>query len=399
MNILTINISRVVLFVIFTLLFTACQNTTNLEKKAFIVDGSLFLDDHFPYYKDIKIESMEDVFAIDDRMRLMVKEKLMTSRDVEKRATKLINHIFDKDNVGLAYSSDANVSAVNAYNNQKANCLSLTILAYSLAKEANLKVVFQDVKIPEYWVRNGSYSMLTGHVNLVIKKPESPHAPIFFGSNLLTIDFDPFVIKTSFPKTIISQSYVLSMFYSNKGAQAIVDKDFTKAYAYFKAAIEIAPNFSPAWANLGILYRMEGFSTLAKKSYRIALEVNPDNYTAMGNLSLLLDDKIDRKEIESIHRTLKIERDKNPYYYALLADEAFHLNNYKQALTHYRKAIKLNKHAHEFYFGLAKVYFALNENKKAQRAMSKAISYNRVSSIDLTYIAKLNFLKQQELAH
>lgn len=387
------------LFVIFTLLLTACQSTASLEKKSFIVDKRLFLDEHFPESKEIKIETMEEVFAIDDRMRIMVKEKLMTSQDIEKRASKLINHIFDKNNVALAYSSDANVIAVNAYNNQKANCLSLTILAYSLAKEANLEVVFQNVKIPEYWVRNGSFSMLTGHVNLVIKKPRSPHAPIFFGSNLLTIDFDPFVIKTSFPKTIISQSYVLSMFYSNKGAQAIVDKDFTKAYAYFKAAIEMAPNFSSAWANLGILYRMQGYSTLAKKIYRIALEINPENYTAMGNLSLLLDDKIDSKEKENIHKTLRIERNKNPYYYALLADEAFHLKNYGQAITHYRKAIKLNKHAHEFYFGLAKVYFALNENKKAQRAMSKAISYNRVNSIDLTYIAKLNYLKHQELSH
>jgi hypothetical protein len=32
------------------------------------------------------------------------------------------------------------------------------------------------------------------------------------------------------------------MFYSNKGAQALVNKQFTKFYAYFKAATTIVPS-------------------------------------------------------------------------------------------------------------------------------------------------------------
>jgi tetratricopeptide (TPR) repeat protein len=96
---------------------------------------------------------------------------------------------------------------------------------------------------------------------------------------------------------------------------------------------------------------------------------------------------------------LKIKRERNPYYYALLADEAFYLGNYEGALLHYRKAIKLNNQAHEFYFGLAKVYYALNENNKAQNAIARAISYNRINSIDVMYLAKLDFLKNKEGAH
>ena len=75
-------------------------------------------------------------------MRLMVKEKLMTERDIRKRSMRLLKHIFDQNNVALAYTSTANISAIDAYHSQKANCLSLTILAYALAKDADLDVDF-----------------------------------------------------------------------------------------------------------------------------------------------------------------------------------------------------------------------------------------------------------------
>jgi tetratricopeptide (TPR) repeat protein len=399
MDVFTSKLNQVGLIFVFTLLLSACQNTNNINDKEFIVDESIYLDEYFPHYQDIKIETQNEIFAIDDRMRLMVKEKLMTERNIKKRSMRLLKHIFDQNNIALEYSSTANITAIDAYNSQKANCLSLTIMAYALAKEANLDIEFQDVKVPEYWVRNGSYNMLTGHVNLVITKPRSPHAYVYLGSKILTIDFDPFVTKTSFPKSIISQPYVLSMFYSNKGAEALVNKEFTKAYAYFKSATLIEPKFSSAWANLGILYKRIGQFESAQQSYRHAIKVNPENYTAMSNLALLLDEKNDGKELISIRQTLKNQRENNPYYFALLADEAFYEANYEQALSYYRKAIRLNSRVHEFYFGLTKVYYALNENEKAQSAISRAISYNRIDSIDLRYIAKLDFLKQQEDSH
>ena len=384
---------------VFTLLLTACQNINNINHKAVMIDESIYLDEYFHNYQDVKIETQEEIFALDDHMRLMVKEKLMTERDIQKRSMKLLKHIFYQTNVELAYNATANISAIEAYHSKQANCLSLTILAYALAKEANLDVDFQNISIPEYWVRNGSYNMLTGHVNLVITKPKTPSTHIVFGSEILTIDFDPFVNKKSFPKTIISQSEILSMFYSNKGSQALIEKEYTKAYAYLKAAIITEPNFSSAWANLGILYKRVGHVLLAKQSYRHAIKINPENLTAMSNLALLLHNKNDSKELANIRKILKTKRESNPYYYALLADEAFYVANYEQALVNYRKAIKLNNQAHEFYFGLAKVYYALNENNKAQNAIARAISYNRINSIDVRYLAKLDFLKSQEDSH
>ncbi len=61
------------------------------------------------------------------------------------------------------------MTAAQAYHSKSANCMSLTIMAYAMATHAGMNVAFQEVDIPEYWVRNGKYSLLTGHVNLLVK--------------------------------------------------------------------------------------------------------------------------------------------------------------------------------------------------------------------------------------
>lgn len=90
--------------------------------------------------------------------------------------------------------------AQDAYNQKTANCISLTILAYSLAELAGLDAEFQDVRVPEYWVRNGDYNMLSGHVNLQIKRPKQVSSLLLFDSKGIEVDFDPFIQKQNFLK-------------------------------------------------------------------------------------------------------------------------------------------------------------------------------------------------------
>jgi Tfp pilus assembly protein PilF len=77
---------------------------------------------------------------------------------------------------------------------------------------------------------------------------------------------------------------------------------------------------------------------------------------------------------------------------ALLADEAFYEQDYLKAKTFYKKAIRLNRKVHEFYFGLAKVYYKTNELTLAKNAMKRAIHLNRITSTQAQYVAKLSFL-------
>ncbi|MFM9587671.1 hypothetical protein, partial [Streptomyces caniscabiei] len=63
---------------------------------------------------------------------------------------KLLQFLLDNGDASLSYQSGATLIANQAYQNLNANCLSLSILAYSMADFLGMHSQFQQVHIPEY---------------------------------------------------------------------------------------------------------------------------------------------------------------------------------------------------------------------------------------------------------
>ena len=185
------------------------------------------------------------------------------------------------------------------------------------------------------------------------------------------------------------------MFYNNKGAEALVKQQYSVAYQYLKAATMADSKMSRAWGNLGVLYRLTGHLVEAEQIYRFALKLDNNNLTVYTNLSLLLSMQGKEDEAQTIENKIFNLRSHNPYYFALLADEAFYKHNYRKAIKYYKRAIRLNNTIHEFYFGLAKVYYKNRQLPEAKRAIKKALQLNSLEPMQQEYLAKLNFLNHQ----
>jgi len=384
----------------FILLIPACQSISLLSQSNHIpLREDLFNDLAFPHYTQTPIETEQQIFSLDDDIKRVVVDRILPVKDPQKRAKRLLRQIFKNRSIGIVYSSSANLVASDAFHNNTANCLSLTIMAYALAKEANLTMRFQQVDIPEFWVRNGSYNMLTGHINLLLLTGKFATKQVIYGGSNLQIDFDPYISKKIFPSHFIDKKRVVAMFYANKGAQAIVDKHYDTAYAYLKASVTTDSSFSNGWGNLGLLYRLNNLPVLAEQTYLYALNLDTENNTVLGNYAYLLKLKGDFTQYKNITHKLENKRKQNPYYHALLADEANYKGDYKLAIKYYKKAIALDQKNHEFYFALAKLYYRLNALNKAKKAMRKAIALNHQPRIKRQYVAKLNFLKAAQQAY
>ena len=372
-----------------------CQSTS--DKPVVLVDyAKYYVDSEFEGHDDITVETPEEILALDDSMETLVNNKLKLEPDIEKRARKLLKHLFSEENIGIAYNSHANLTARQTYHAAKANCMSLTVMSYSLAQAANIPVKFQRVRVPEYWVRNGEYNMLTGHVNLLIDYDHQGNTDIIWGATRGVIDFDPSISRQGFKSDIVSKQTVLAMFYNNKGGQALAKHEFIEAYAYFKAATNIDPSFSLAWANLGILYRFNGLFEQAESVYLYSIALDDANLTAQTNLAILY------RYTDRVEQALEIEaylekiRENNPYYHTMLADEALYRGNLERALVHAKRALKLDKNNHETHLMLSRIYYMSNNLVAARRAMEKAIKNNHIAANQVKYVAKLNFLKQAE---
>jgi tetratricopeptide (TPR) repeat protein len=370
----------------------ACQSNQTFHDSQIRPQTSLYLDSQFLTSNPYDIETEQEIFQLNDDMRAMVQAKLMNNLTAQKKAFILLKHLFNDENIALSYDGNANVTARQAYNSKIANCMSLTILAYALADEAGMNISFQEVEVPEYWVRNGQYNLLTGHVNLLVNDNENVNRHIVWGEKTTKIDFDPFVAKKSFPSHMITKKTLLAMFYNNKGAEALVNKNYPLAYQYLKKSTRTDNKFSSAWGNLGVLYKLSGHYEMAENVYSYALNFDPDNLTSLGNLALLFNQQGRTNEALPIENYIHKVRVKNPYYHALLGNEAFFQKSYQQALLHYKKAIRLDDEQHEFYLGLAKVYYKQDKLLLSENAMTKAVALTKTKDTKKQYIAKLNFL-------
>lgn len=378
-------------------LLLACQSNQNLHVSQIYSQQDLYLDYQYLSLEPIHIETEQEIFELDDGMRAMVQDKLINHYAAHQKARILLEHLFNDENIALSYDGNANVTAKQAYHNKTANCMSLTILAYALADEAGMNISFQEVDVPEYWVHNGQYSLLTGHVNLLVEESEDINKRVLWGEIATRIDFDPFVAKKNFPSHTIEKHTLLAMFYNNKGAEEMLNSNYSLAYQYLKKATITDNQFSSAWGNLGVLYKLSGHYAMAESAYNHAINLNNKNLTSLGNLALLLNKQERYSEAKPIENFIHNARVKNPYYHALLGNEAFFKQSYYQAIEHYKKAIQIDDEQHEFYFGLAKAYYKQDKLVLSTRAMKKAVLLTKTKDTKKQYIAKLNFLRDREV--
>ena len=383
------------LIVLSMIALLGCQST---QQQAQVVVDPTYADDAFPYHHNVRVESEEEIFALSEDMAAFVKalSKEKSSKDKVKH---LVSFLFESDQVGINYNSSANLTASQTFYSQNANCMSLTVLSYALAQASNLPVAFQRVEVPEYWVRNGSYNMLTGHVNLVVFEPDSPLQQTVYGRNIYTIDFDPTVRKKAFPSQFVDKNTIVAMFYTNKGADALMIGDMNKAYAYLKAATEIDPFYDSAWGNLGVLYRQNDLPVYAQRSYQNAIDINSNNLTVLDNLAILHDTTGETEKALALRDYVHQKRLSNPYYHALLANEAYYNGEHLVAIKHYKKAIRLDNKQHEFYFGIAKAYAELGDVEQVKRSLKRARMNAKFDDDEQRYNAKIEFLNTASLRY
>jgi len=305
----------------------------------------------------------------------------------------LAESIFHHSELNLLYDNDANTIASETFKNKAANCLSLTIMTYAMADYAGLGVRFQQVTIPEVWVRREGSSLLNRHVNLRLY-PKSETNVTLYNERSYQLDFDRRAQSLRPPVVVINKQKVLAMFYNNKGADALIKKNYSKAYAYLRQALITEPSLIEGWTNLGILYRRIGRLDYAENTYQTALTINENDSTTWENLAYIYHLTDRQQQADSIMQRLKTKRLSNHYYHFMLGEVAYEKKEFKQAISHYQKAIKLNRKIHEFYFAIAKSYYQLGDIKNSQKYTALAKKHSHLQSDEMLYQSKINILDQ-----
>ena len=369
------------------MLFIGCQTAPDVS----VSHKILLYDQGFVGFENVSVESKKEIFELNDEAKAFAKSTIKGVFKPKEQIQALVQHVFSRSDLNLLYRTEANTVANQTFQNRAANCLSMSIMTYALANELGFGVRFQDIDIPEYWTIREGQSLLNGHINLqILPRPSREH--IQFVTRGFEVDFDAQATRQHYPKTLLKLNQVVAMFHNNNGADALLKKDYVKAYAYFRAAFLQTPNLPSVLTNLGYLYRLTGHYELAERAYLRAIKNEKSNLAAWGNLSHLYRHMgHDQKAIEIVNRLTR-KRSDNPFFHINLGDKAFRKQQWEIALGHYRQALKLDKNTHEVFFGLGKTYFELGNIQRSHYYLKLAKKKSRTEQEQETYQGKINML-------
>ena len=195
------------------------------------------------------------------------------------------------------------------------------------------------------------------------------------------------------------------------------------AYKCFLKAIEIKPNYSVSYFNIGSLYHEENIIEKAIENYEIALKFNPNYVSALFNLAILRKEngevnkaisnykfllKNNQFHIESnynlssiyqelnrsslaIFHLKKILEVKNYYLDTFLKlGISYHkINNLKNALHYYSEELKINKNNHEAFYLIGNVFIDKGDYNEAYKNFLKVLEINPNISKNLTRLGDI----------
>ncbi|HET9678953.1 MAG TPA: tetratricopeptide repeat protein [Gammaproteobacteria bacterium] len=337
------------------------------------VNAMHFLHDAaFPASNQVNIETRREVFRLDESTREYLDEKTDGLRNTHVNTMPFVNVIIQSMET-FSYNNSATTTAAQTFHNREANCLSMTILAFAMADYLGFDVSFRYVEIPEYWMWREQNSLVSRHVNLILK-PVKTDEPVFgfIFSRPIEIDFFAPGSSQRYGSHKISDSTILAMFYNNKGAVALLSGKPDIAYAYLRAAVLEDPTLDMAISNLALLYTKAGKLEWAESNYREIIKRNPNNTAAAQGLAVVMRMQGRYKEAAAIIARIERERANNPYYHYVLGEQAYAANKWNKAIHAFKRALDLRPDLDQAYFGLAKSYYQLGDIDWARANLKQA---------------------------
>lgn len=294
-----------------------------------------------------------------EEMALLATRGQRTTRD---KLESIVHHIFDHRSLGFEYASHPTLTAIEAFERRRGNCLSLVNLFVTMARAAEIRAVYIEVEDFETFERRADSVVRSTHVV----------GGVAFGRELRTIDFMPNRPKTYRRLRILSDREATAHYFNAIGAEALLAGDPDRAEVLLRRALELDPELVEGWNNLALTARRSGRLDEAIADLEHALELEPDFVSAIANLSGYYRLAGDEPRAEAAAERALALKTKNPYYLVMQGRTRLRDGDLAEAEELARRARRLDKRIPEVYLLLGRVELARGDADRAEHWFARA---------------------------
>lgn len=341
-----------------------------------IPHASVWQDEAFGYDRALVTETRESLFALDPEIVQLLGTAPGGQRSSERRLNHLVSRLYGENGIRLSYATGHTTGASETWRNKRGDCLSLTILAYASARSLGIDARMQEVQVPVAVDRRDGVDFISGHVNVLIRnESEVLLNGQVFGAGSFVIDFEPQVGSRRVGQWL-SENEILARFYNNRGTEYLVQKDDARAYAYYRAAIALAPDFSASLANMAQLYIRRGLLPGAEQLLRYAISESPKAYGPMRSLHQLLVSQGRTAEAQHYAQLLTKRQDEDPYYWLSVGIADLKAGHVPAAVRALERAQALTSGFEEIHYHLALAYARNGQRDAAHKQLATLRAIN-----------------------
>jgi Tfp pilus assembly protein PilF len=331
------------------------------------------------------------IFAVDASMRRFLAEEIIPQTHHKDPRQALLEALSGK--LLIDYDSQTTHIASQTFAARQGNCLSLVIMAAALARQLDIRVTYQEVYDFDTWSRDAGFAILSQHVNLVLGPRRQNFTPYQDDSTPMIVDFLPPRQMAAAVSRPIPEQTVVAMYMNNRAAEVMVSGDVDRAYWFARAALETDPGFANAANTLGVIYIKRNHLAPAERAMRYALQLDPDNVSALSNLSGILAAEGRTAEAQELSgRLARIQRHP-PFQFYDRGMEAMQAGQFHEAARLFEKALSQRPYDVPSHFALAVAAAHLGDMRRARKQLELARQNSTTPESRAIYTAKLRHLK------
>ena len=327
------------------------------------------------------------IFALTDSQRQAFLDFFDDPAQQRAPAHKRVRRYLEIVTEGFDFHNDTRTAA-EALRTSEGNCLTLALLTTALADLADVEVGYQIVKSTPVFEMTGSVVTRGLHVRSILYDPSwEPGTTLFLRRPGIQFDFFPTGTER-FVSNLSHREYV-AMYYSNIAGEAIAGGDNRLAFWLSLTSLDVAPDNVIALNTIAVAYRRAGDEAKAEEILRYGIATAPKEVSFLRNYSALLERQGRVEEAAEIDAALDALDDANPFDGVMAGQLAYSDGDYREAITHFRRAAKIAPYLHEAHMGMALAYLKLGNANRGKAELKRAIEKTQRRTTRSIYEAKL----------
>jgi len=278
-----------------------------------------------------------------------------------QRLVRVQDAMFKDGAFDFSYDSYQTLTAQEAFDAQKGNCISFTALFVSLTRSVGVPTRLMSVEGTPQVRREGDLVVINRHVVAAFES----------GSDVAIFDFNLTSEEELIGRRVLDDVEASAMFHNNLGGMALRDGQPSTALRHFQITTALWADWPVGWVNFGVTLSHLGEDEDALGAYSRALLVDPGNSSALINMAYVYL-KFGREDEARIARLAAAKTTENPFALVAMADSEMIRGNISEAAHYLKRAKRLYRRESAVFNGMARLAERSGKTRRAARYRRKA---------------------------